>query len=123
MIRPASPQAPIHDPHGLISLTDTGLGHLFQSWRGRSGRRLICSVYALETPPVFDPLQAVMFAVRREGTGARILFACAGLGERAFARRVMEARALGAQEWHVHLLATTPEARAAAIADFFPRPA
>lgn len=110
--------------HGrLTSLAETGLAHLFESWRGASGRRYICSVYDIVDPPVFDPAQAVVFAVRRAPVGAEILFACAGVATEAeFLRRRAQAERVGATHWHVHLLASTPQARAAVLADLLARP-
>lgn len=109
--------------HGrLASLADTGLAHLFQNWRGLSGRRYICSVYEVKDAPVFDPAQAVVFAVRSAQGGAEILFASAGIADEVeFSRRRAQAERVGATHWHVHLLASTPAEREAAIADVFPR--
>jgi hypothetical protein len=107
----------------LASLTRTGLDKLFHSWLGASGRRYICSVYALGDAPAFDCHRAVIVAVRRDGSGAAFLFAFSPSAEEAaddlrfWTRR---ARACGANEWHVHLLAETPEERALMLDDLAP---
>jgi hypothetical protein len=107
----------------LASLTRTGLEKLFHSWRGASGRRYICSVYPLGEAPVFDCARAVIAAVRRDAAGAKILFAFQpGPAEMQgdFRLWTQRARAKGAGEWHVHLLAETPEERAEIARDLAP---
>lgn len=107
----------------LASLAQTGLENLFHSWIGASGRRYVCSVYPLDEPPAFDCRRAVVAAVRKGQNGAAILFAFQpGLDEERDEFRLWteRARACGAEEWHVHLLAETPEARAFIVRDLSP---
>ncbi len=105
----------------LASLSRTGLEKLFHSWLGASGRRYICSVYAVGAQPVFDRSRAVVAAVRRDGAHSQITFVFAPNPEDDdFAFWMARARACGACEWHVHLLAATPEARAAILSDLAP---
>jgi hypothetical protein len=107
----------------LASLTRTGLDKLFHGWLGASGRRYICSVHALGDAPAFDCRRAVIVAVRRDGGGAAFLFAFSPCADEAaddlrfWTRR---ARACGANEWHVHLLAETAEERALVLDDLAP---
>ncbi|MDI9847854.1 hypothetical protein QM467_07285 [Rhodoblastus sp. 17X3] len=107
----------------LASLTRTGLEKLFHSWLGASGRRYICSVYALGEPPAFDCRRAVIAAVRRSASGAVVLFTFQpGPNEERddFRLWTQRAHACGASEWHVHLLAETPEERAFVLRDLSP---
>ena len=109
------------DNRPLASLSRTGLEKLFHSWLGASGRRYICSVYAVDAQPVFDRSRAVVAAVRRHGAQSRIAFIFApNPDDDDFALWTARARACGASEWHVHLLAETPEARAAILSDLAP---
>ncbi|HUO55249.1 MAG TPA: hypothetical protein VMU18_10940 [Rhodoblastus sp.] len=111
------------DNRPLAALTRTGLEKLFHSWRGASGRRYICSVYSVGAPPVFDASRAVVAAVRRAGPDAGIAFVFALGAEsspEAFKTWSEQARACGAVEWHVHLLAETPEERALILRDLAP---
>jgi hypothetical protein len=104
----------------LACLDRTGMEDFLRSWRGASGRRYICSVYAIGAQPVFDFERAVVAAVRREDDGAKILFAFqpGPEAERDGLRHWTEqARREGADEWHVHLLAGSPEARESALRD------
>jgi hypothetical protein len=110
--------------HPLAALDRTGLESLFHAWVGASGRRYICSVYGVGAPPAFDCRRAVVAAVRRSAAGAELVFIfqpdalaeCDDL--RGWTRK---AQACGANEWHVHLLAGTPAARADAQRDLASR--
>jgi hypothetical protein len=107
----------------LASLNRTGLEKLFHNWLGASGRRYICSVYSIGEPPPFDCRRAVIAAVRRNASGAAILFMFQpGVNEERddFRLWTQRARACGASEWHVHLLAETPEERACVLRDLAP---
>ncbi|WP_294538215.1 hypothetical protein [uncultured Rhodoblastus sp.] len=104
----------------LACLDETGMENFLRFWRGASGRRYICSVYAIGAPPVFDCARSVVAAVRQEADGAKILFAFqpGPEAERDGLRLWTEqARREGADEWHVHLLAGSPEARESALRD------
>jgi hypothetical protein len=95
-----------------------------RSWRGASGRRYICSVYAIGEPPVFDLERAIVAAVRKGEDGCSIVFVFQP-GREAESDRLRpwaeEARRLGAEEWHVHLLAGSPEEQDFALRDLAPR--
>lgn len=109
------------DNRPLASLSRTGLESLFHSWLGASGRRHICSVYPVGAPPVFDRSRAVIAAVRRDASQREIAFVFAPNPKNDdFAFWTARARACGACEWHVHLLAETPEARAGILSDLEP---
>jgi hypothetical protein len=109
------------DNRPLASLWRTGLEKLFHNWLGASGRRYVCSVYAVGAPPVFDKGRAVVAAVRRDGVQCRIAFVFApNPDDDDFVFWTARARACGACAWHVHLLAETPEARAAILNDLQP---
>jgi hypothetical protein len=108
----------------LASLERTGLESLFQSWRGASGRRYVCSVHSLEAAPEFDCARAIVVGVRKSAAGAEIAFVFQpGVeaekdGLRQWAQK---ARACGVGEWHVHLLAGSREEREFALRDLSPR--
>jgi hypothetical protein len=107
----------------LASLNRTGLEKLFHNWLGASGRRYVCSVYSIGESPPFDCRRAVIAAVRRNASGAAILFTFQpGANEERddFRLWTQRARASGASEWHVHLLAETPEERAGVLRDLAP---
>ena len=117
--RPAAANAP------LASLAGGALASRFHAWRGRSGRRYICSVFAVldmatetEFPNYSD---AVIIAAAAEENGRRRMIAIgqsgsngAWFGHSAFARMAISA---GATEWHVHLLAASRAARHAVRCD------
>ncbi|MBB4198814.1 hypothetical protein CCR94_09060 [Rhodoblastus sphagnicola] len=105
----------------LAALRATSLENLFQSWRGRSGRRYICSVHTISDEPAFDPDRAVIAAVRQSFGAAEIAFVFRPEGE-DFAVWAERARRSGATALHVHLLADTPEARGAVADDLRPAP-
>jgi hypothetical protein len=109
----------------LAALAGGNLAHHFHSWTGASGRRYICSIFPLREAagkpacPEFD--EALLIAVRRLADGTpKMLFVAESdafsmlAPSRSLARR---AAALGASEWHVHLLAESPRERRAAILD------
>lgn len=91
----------------------------FGVWRGRSGRRYTTSIYSIEDCPDYE--HVVALAVIRSADGIRRIvhafdfgaFPLAALGGSAMAA----ARAAGASEIHLHLLAPDAEARKAVIAD------
>jgi len=108
----------------LACLDRTGMEDWLQSWRGASGRRYICSVYAIGEPPAFDCDRAIVAAVRKGAEGASIVFVFQP-GPEAESDGLREwtekARQYGADEWHVHLLAGTREERDFALRDLEPR--
>jgi hypothetical protein len=90
------------------------------AWRGRSGRRYVVGVHALNEPALDEVGAAVVLAVRRDTTGIAELVSVATSGEspREHLGRTWLARMRGhgATEMHVHRLAED-EAERAAIAD------
>jgi hypothetical protein len=106
----------------LAALRATALESLFQSWRGLSGRRYICSVYPVAEEPAFDCGRAVVLAVRQTVAGAEIAFIfqpAASGGD--FASWAARARRCGAGQFHVHLLAETAAERDGVAADLGPQ--
>jgi hypothetical protein len=108
------------DNRPLASLARTGLDKMFHSWIGASGRRYVCSVYSINEPPAFDYRRAIVAAVRRTQPGATIAFIFEPRDLDDFELSTRRARAAGAEQWHVHLLADTPEARAFVVRDLCP---
>ena len=104
-----------------LSLAEAAVASRFHAWQGDSGRRYITSVFAvdLSSPdaglPDLDG--AIVMSVRREGM-SRLPIGIFRV-ERHADRYIVLSSALahGADEWHVHLLATTVAARQAAVAD------
>ncbi len=91
----------------------------FCAWRGHSGRRYVTSIYGFGDCPDYE--HVVALAVKRETDGTRSVVAGVDLG--AFpivalnGETMQTARAAGANEIHLHLLAETAVGRAAAIED------
>jgi hypothetical protein len=118
-----------HDPHfaarplPLACLDRTGMENWLRSWRGASGRRYICSVHAIGEPPLFDFERAIVAAVRKSEVGDAIVFVFQP-GPEAESDNLRQwteqARRQGAEEWHVHLLAGSPEEREFALRDLAP---
>lgn len=95
----------------------------FTAWRGRSGRRYVASVFAVDDVHALGFTDAVLLAV----TAERTIIAArdsgpfgveAALGR--WQRSIMEA---GACEIHVHLLAEDGTSRRAALLDLMPEAA
>lgn len=102
----------------LASLARTGLEKLFHSWLGASGRRYVCSVHPIDESPAIDCRRAVVAAVRRDRTGAAsLVFVFQPAEGGNIEMWTQRARASGAEEWHIHLLAETPQARASVVSD------
>lgn len=109
----------------LTGLDGTALSERFRSWRGRSGRRYVFSVFrdAIDGSPPCDPgfPDAVVIAASREADGARRMVritSTEGYPELFFHGRAMaEAKAAGATELHVHLLASSKAERRAVVED------
>jgi hypothetical protein len=110
----------------LDCLSGGALAARFHAWHGASGHRYVCSVYGVDrTDPAAglpDLDDAVVIAVALDPRDAR---SCVGIfefcmkdgGRDRASHAVERALAAGAREWHVHLLATSPEARRAVIRD------
>src|SRR5579863_945896 len=109
----------------LASLAGGELSERFHSWRGRSGRRYICSVFPVDPRDgeggLPDFAEAIVIAVKTDAAGHRrvVGFCQSEHGAGPVARHAFVAAAVGAgaQQWHVHLLTADPEKRRAAIED------
>jgi hypothetical protein len=103
----------------LAALAGTPISSRFCSWIGLSGRRYIFSVYPASDCPAFR--DAVLLAVVRDMTGQRRAILARETGafpEPVVAEAQHDLKAFGpALELHLHLLATSPADRAAAVAD------
>ncbi|MGH6875659.1 MAG: hypothetical protein ACREDW_11635 [Aestuariivirgaceae bacterium] len=91
------------------------INHRYWYWRGASGRQYIHSVYRMGTCPPFPG--AVYVAVKRRGD-LRHALAVGGFSDfwnLAAGMQLLDAR--GADEVHVHLLARSPAAIMAVVAD------
>jgi len=88
----------------LPSLAGAGaLKERFYAWRGRSGRRYVCSVFCREEEHfVADVVSGVIIGVGRDAGGAArpVWIAPAGAGGLSNLRDC--AREAGVAEWHVH---------------------
>ena len=106
----------------LKALAKSALTARFCSWRGRSGKRYVFSVYEPARCPAF--CDAVLLAVTREPSGRRRVVAALDTG--AFPEPVLGAAkgAHGAHvralEFHLHLLAADRSEREAVRADLAP---
>lgn len=103
---------------GTASLT-------LSAWRGRSGRRYVVGVHALDEPELNDMGEAVVIAVRRDRAGVAEPVAVASAGEKPRDRLrswVARARHEGATEMHVHRLAQDEAERHAIVADLVIEP-
>jgi hypothetical protein len=94
------------------------------SWRGRSGRRYVVGIHGFGEIGAEDLMGAVLIAVRRDRLGiARVIDVaygttdadeaqhCDDVGEAARTNWLDAMRCRGAQEVHIHLLATDDTAR------------
>lgn len=107
--------------HGaaLAALAGTLLAQRFCSWTGLSGRAYVFSVYRPTNCPAF--CNAILLTAARADAGRLRVLSVRDTGafpEPVMARAQRELRALGAgHEFHLHLLASCPADRAAAVAD------
>jgi hypothetical protein len=99
----------------LDSLVSSDLGERFYSWRGASGARYICSLFAAgEESVVAGFSQGVVIGVHRDGlsppTPVCLILAqdFRGALEDGF---LVEAREGGVTEWHVHFAGGEAELR------------
>lgn len=125
-IAPARPAERITGSNApLESLAGGSLASRFHAWRGASGRRYICSVFAADRADpeagLPDFADAIAIAVARDGEGRRrcvSLFLSEAMTD-AGARRhlIAAAMAAGAVEWHIHLLAADAQQRRAVARD------
>jgi hypothetical protein len=101
-------------PKPIAALDTTSeLNDHFHFWSGASGQRYVHSVYDLFDCP--EVPAANFLLVRRDGAGRRSVLAIGNLTHEASSLNLAEIRQraarLGANEVHVHLLATTPQQR------------
>jgi hypothetical protein len=103
----------------LAALAGMPFSARFYSWTGLSGRRYVFSVYPASTCPAF--CHAVLLAAVRDGPGRPRVVSVRDTGafpEPVVARAQREYRGFGpGLEFHLHLLPSSPAARAATIAD------
>jgi hypothetical protein len=107
------------DSAPLSALAGDPLGARFRCWRGASGRRYVFSIYGRRSCPAYDHAVIMIAAVQRDGDRRVLFIADTGcfpdvVLARAAARWM---RADAEIEFHIHLLATSPAARRALIAD------
>ena len=107
------------DEGGLAALADTSLASRFCTWKGRSGRRYVFSVYSDPGCPAFR--DALLLAVVRDRDGRRRAISICDTGpfpELVVSQVERDARELGAGlEFHLHLLARSRAERSAALVD------
>ncbi len=101
-------------PKPISALDSTSeLNDHFHFWSGASGKRYVHSVYDLFDCP--EVPAANFLLVRRDGVGRRSVLAIGHLTNAAASLNLAEIRhraaRLGANEVHVHLLASTPQQR------------
>jgi hypothetical protein len=103
----------------LQSLAGGSLASRFHAWSGGSGRRYVCSVFAVDSGDpesgLPDYTEVIILAVARDETGTRQCVSVFLRGATAdlVAQRQFVAAALaaGAVEWHVHLLVADAQQR------------
>lgn len=89
------------------------------SWRGRSGRRYVVGVHAVD-PEMADVSDAVMIAVQRDRNGHAAVLDVAAPGPQTRRQRLRwlaAMRSRGATEMHVHRLARSETERREVAAD------
>lgn len=117
-VAPPSPElvSRRNDNAPLLALAGGALARRFRSWRGRSGKRHIFSVYDAQSCPAYSDAVIIVAAPLDDG-GRSILF----IGDTGCFPDIVLAKAAadaeGGAEFHVHLLATSPQDRCALIAD------
>ena len=109
----------------LASLSGGRLAQKFQSWQGISSRRYICSVFSAFDTVAMETVQsysdAVVLVVRRDASGTKSLVAIGDSG--AFPELFWHGSAIanvlaeGVDEFHIHLMAETTQARRDIIED------
>jgi len=97
------------------------------AWRGRSGRRYVVGVHALNEPDFAEVGEAVVIAVRRDEAGIALPVSVVSSGtsprEHLHRNWLARARAVGATEMHVHRLAESEDERRAIVDDLDLEPA
>ena len=107
-----APWGPADEP--ALVCAEAGFAHSFHYWRGASGQRYLHSVYSLIGCPALP--QANYILVRRHEDGTRTPIAFGETKDDAISLNLAHLRhkgaKLGANEVHIHLLATTAAERA-----------
>lgn len=106
------------DEGPLAALQGSAYGGRFCAWRGISGQRYVASVLPLDAIDAdldFEP--CVLIAVGRKGLGRRVVDVTPVERASDWRWARTKGRALGAIEWHVHMLAVDPTMRADAAED------
>jgi hypothetical protein len=114
--RASKPSGRSADSAPLQALAEDGLSAKFRSWRGASGRRYVFSVYDRTSCPAYSDAVLVVASALADGD-RKIVFATdtGCFPEMVLAKAA--AKFAGAFEFHVHLLARTPDERRALMAD------
>lgn len=104
---------------GLSALAGSGLAGRYAQWLGASGQRYLFSVYEPSSCPAYS--DAILVLAKVDGHGRRAILAIEDTGDFAdpAVSRALRAAARcdGDVEVHLHLLASTRQARREAIAD------
>lgn len=96
-----------------LALTGTPFAGQFRYWTGASGQRYLHRIFPLDRAPDFRDCAIVLASVAPDGTREAVWVGTTG---RQASQAIAAARAAGASEAHVHLLADSGEA-ARAVAD------
>lgn len=95
------------------------------SWRGRSGRRYVVGVHALNEVELSELTSAVLIAVERRADGSAHVLSVAAprltTSPRVRQRWLSRVCSRGATEMHVHRLAESDAERRAVVADLMER--
>jgi hypothetical protein len=114
----ATPIGCVREADPIDALADDALGSRFRSWRGRSGRRYVFSVFDAVSCPAYCDAVLVDVAVDEDGRRRALAFVDTG----TFPEPVMSALTRSAvpghvREFHVHLLARDAAERRALLDD------
>lgn len=105
----------IHDAGRPSSLAGTALEAQFRYWSGASGRRYLTRVMDLDQAGDFGGAPLVLAAIDESGGREAVWVGLAG--EAGFDAAIHAARAVGACEAHVHLLAESSDDRRSVAGD------
>ena len=118
-VAPSSDGGPRAGGGALAALAGLSFSSRFWSWTGLSGRRYVFSVYPASACPAF--CHALLLVAVRDSPRRLRIVSLRDTGvfpEPVVARAQREFRAYGpGLEFHLHLLPSSPEDRAATIAD------
>jgi len=116
----SGPSAPPAEAEGmqLAALAGEAINRQFLSWRGRSGRRYVCSVYDPAACPAYEHALLMVAAVAPDGARRLLSIADTGCFPEIVLAGAAEATRDGTPvEFHVHLLARSRADRAAILVD------